>query len=61
MTTNDCINYTMVALANLKNQHIKVKPDTLVYELCCLFELYDGVSIEKKRRKIFDCIDDDDF
>lgn len=48
MTNYDATAYARIALLNLLERKIEINPDTLLYEMHSLFDLYDEEAIQKE-------------
>lgn len=48
MTNSDATAYARIALLNLIENTLEINPDTLLYEMHSLFDLYDEATIQKE-------------
>lgn len=46
MNNQECLCYSRIALLNLIERQEKITPDTLFYEMCYLFDIYNEKQIK---------------
>lgn len=47
MTNNQCYSYGIMAIKQLKENNLKITPDSFYYELYRLWDIYSESQIEK--------------
>ena len=48
MSNQECVCYARIALQNLIEREEKITPDTLLYEMCYLFDTYNEEKIKEE-------------
>ena len=48
MTNFEATAYARIALINLLENESEINPDTLLFEMCYLFDVYDEENIKKE-------------
>ena len=48
MTNSEAIAYARIAILNLKENNIEITPDTVLYEMSTLFDLYNEEAIKRE-------------
>ena len=48
MSNQECTCYARIALLNLIQRQEKITPDTLFYEMCYLFDVYNEKQIKEE-------------
>lgn len=48
MTNQECTCYARIALLNIIERKEKVTPDSLLYEMCYLFDIYSEERIKEE-------------
>lgn len=48
MNNQECTCYARIALLNLIQRQEKITPDTLFYEMCYLFDVYNEEQIKEE-------------
>lgn len=48
MSNSEATAYARIALLNLMENNIEITPETLLYEMCDLFDIYTEEAIKKE-------------
>ena len=58
MTNNQCYSYGIMAIKNLKENNLKITPDSFYFELYRLWDIYSEGQIEQivKMLEINECL-----
>lgn len=48
MTNSEAIAYARIAILNLNENNIEITPDTVLYEMNVLFDLYSEEAIKRE-------------
>lgn len=58
MTNNQCYSYGIMAIKNLKENNLKITPDSFYFELYRLWDIYSECQIEQivKMLEINECL-----